>query len=562
MDERTRLFRSLRIGESAKRNYQWLDQAPQMLQGLNEQRNDSHFCDIILVANDQRILAHRAVLAVSSPYFDAMFSLELKEKHQKEVWKVVDYCCEYLEQAVSDDNYLCMQELALLYNLERLEAFVDSYVLARFSVLSVTPRFHRDMPLHKLNFYLSRDEVTYHSEQALLQTCMQWIVQNPEQLSGVKRLLSLIRFPLMPAEELVNQVLPALRALLPKEVGYEELVDEALTYHYRLSAQPLLQSTRTTLRGGVERLLLVGGQVSDGSEELSSSLCRLDNEAGIWDIETVLPSQKTHHSLAVLGGFVFAAGGSCLSRNSSEVSACDLLFRYDPRNNQWIQGASMNECRVDFYLGTVGEFLIAVGGRNDSGTLSSVELYNPAEDCWSYTAELPRHTYGHAGVLHNGVVYISGGHEYQVGPYRRDVLSYDPSKASSTWEMHQPMSLRRGWHCMASLHHLIYIIGGSDDDEHSAERFDIKDVESYNPCSGQWTQVTPLMNPNNEAGVAVWAGKIYVLGGYSWEASAFSRDTQVFDPNDGVWVRGPDLPKCTAGASACVCLVKPSPYIK
>lgn len=50
----------------------------------------------------------------------------------------------------------------------------------------------------------------------------------------------------------------------------------------------------------------------------------------------------------------------------------------------------MNQRRVDFYLGAVGECLIAVGGRNESGALASVEVYYPAEDCWSYVAELPR----------------------------------------------------------------------------------------------------------------------------------------------------------------------------
>lgn len=52
----------------------------------------------------------------------------------------------------------------------------------------------------------------------------------------------------------------------------------------------------------------------------------------------------------------------------------------------------MNQRRVDFYLGAVGECLIAVGGRNDTGALSSVELYCPAEDCWSYVAGLPRYS--------------------------------------------------------------------------------------------------------------------------------------------------------------------------
>ena len=59
----------------------------------------------------------------------------------------------------------------------------------------------------------------------------------------------------------MGRVLPAVRALLPEEADCEGLVEEALEYHARPSGQPLLQTERTTLREGVERLLLIGGEV-------------------------------------------------------------------------------------------------------------------------------------------------------------------------------------------------------------------------------------------------------------------------------------------------------------
>lgn len=82
------------------------------------------------------------------------------------------------------------------------------------------------------------------------------------------QLLSHIHFPLMPMEELLDKVLPAMQALLPGEAGCEALVEEALEYHARPSVQPLLQTGRTALRGGVERLLLIGGEVRSGDESL------------------------------------------------------------------------------------------------------------------------------------------------------------------------------------------------------------------------------------------------------------------------------------------------------
>lgn len=54
------------------------------------------------------------------------------------------------------------------------------------------------------------------------------------------------------------------------------------------------------------------------------------------------------------------------------------------------QVASMNQRRVDFSLASIEDMLVAVGGRNENGALSSVETYSPKTDSWSYVAGLPR----------------------------------------------------------------------------------------------------------------------------------------------------------------------------
>ncbi|KAM4721399.1 kelch-like protein 36 [Rhinophrynus dorsalis] len=589
----TRVSRPHKISESSKL-FRWDDHSSVVLHSLNEQRQKGLFCDIVLVADDQRVPAHRNLLAACSDYFNSMFTIGMREAHQKEVelvgasyiglkavidflynsdlsldggnidyiletahllqiWKVVDFCCEYLENEVNEENYLYLQELASIYSLERLGSYIDSFVMQNYAALSFTADFLQNISTQKLCQYLTSNQVQHVGEHDLLQSALQWLTQSPERESQAYQVLQNIRFQLIPKSDLLHRVKPAVCSLLPKEANCESLVEEAIHYHNNVPAQPLLQNTRSSLRAGIERLLFVGGEVSEHCLELSDDVCSLDIKREQWLSETQLPARRSHHCVTVLGNFIFVAGGS-FSRDNGGDAASNLLYRYDPRWNQWIKVASMNQRRVDFYLAAVIDKLVAVGGRNESGALSSVESYCPQQDTWTYVSELPRFTYGHAGTVHKESIYISGGHDYQIGPYRKNLLCYD--HRADAWEERRPMITARGWHSMCTLDDSIYSIGGSDDNLESMERFDILSVECYSPQCNQWTRIAPLLQPNSESGVAVFDCKIYILGGYSWENTAFSRTVQVYDKERKKWTKGTDLPKAIAGVSACVCMLK------
>ncbi|XP_041048141.1 kelch-like protein 36 [Carcharodon carcharias] len=592
--KQSRVSRPHKISESSK-VYRWADHSSVILQGLNEQRQRGLFCDIVLVADEQKVSAHRNLLAVYSDYFNSMFTIGMREAYQEEVelvgasyiglkavidflysselpldggnidyvletahllqiWKVVDFCCEYLENEVSEENYLYLQELASIYDLERLDCYIDSFILHDFGTLSFTPEFLQNISVQKLCLYLESNNVQHECEHDLLQAALQWLTQSPERVQDARLVLRNIHFPLIPKSDLLYRVKPAVCSLLPKEANCEIFLEEAIYYHNNIAEQPVLQNKRSALRSDIERLLFIGGEVSERGEELSDDMCFFDAAKGQWFSETMLPARRSHHCVTVFGGFIFMAGGSS-SRDNGGDAASNILYRYDPRCTQWFKVAPMNQRRVDFYLDTFANFLIAVGGRNENGALSSVEIYDPNNDSWSYVAGLPRFTYGHAGSIYKELVYISGGHDYQIGPYRKNLLCYD--YRTDVWEEKRPMLTARGWHCMCTLQDHIYAIGGSDDHIESMERFDILSVECYSPQYNQWTRISPLLQANSESGVAVLNGKIYILGGYSWENTVFSKSVQIYNRVENKWHRGPDLPKLIAGVSACSCVLKP-----
>lgn len=149
-------------------------------------------------------------------------------------------------------------------------------------------------------------QVEQDGEQALLQASLQWLSQSPERSVHARQLFSHIRFPLIPIGELVERVLPAMRALLPGEAGCEALVEEAVAYHSRPSAQPLLQTQRTALREGVERLLLIGGEV---------------REHGRTSMSTIVDSKMNQHGKSPKGHGQFSLFANLRCPNMEKSSA-------------------------------------------------------------------------------------------------------------------------------------------------------------------------------------------------------------------------------------------------
>ncbi|KAL0612657.1 LOW QUALITY PROTEIN: Kelch-like protein 36 [Plecturocebus cupreus] len=567
-------------GSRQTRVYLWADHSTTVLQRLNKQRLRSLFCNIVLVADEQRVPAHRNLLAVCSDCFSSMFTISMQEAFQKEVeligasyiglkamvdflysgelvldggnidyiletahllqiWTVVDFCCEYLEQEVSEDNYLYLQELASMYSLKQLDTFIDSFILSHFGTLSFTPDFLQNVSMQKLCVHLSSSEVQRECEHDLLQAALQWLTQQPEREAHARQVLESIHFPLIPKNDLLHRVKPAVCSLLPKEANCEGFIGEALRYHSNLAAQPGMQTKCTALHTNQERLLFADGEVSEGCLELSDDTCYLDAKSEQWVKETPLPARPSCHRVAVhlhRQRFSWDNGGD---------AASSLVYRYDPRCKQWIEVAFLNQHRVDFYLASMEDMLVAVGGRNENGTLSS----SPKTDSWSYVAGLPRFTYGHVGTIYKDFVYISGGHDYQIDPYLKNLLCYD--HRTDVWEERRPMTT----HVQPGRQHLL--LGGSNDNIESMEHFDVLGMEAYSPQCNQWTRVVLLLHTNSKSGEAVWEGHIYVLGGYSWESTAFSKTVQVYDCEADKWSRGIDLPKAIAGGSACVCALEP-----
>lgn len=72
-------------GGPQKRVVRSREHCTRLLGNLSELRDKGKFCDVELLLDGKTFGGHRAVLAASSPYFEALFSSGLEESQQKSV---------------------------------------------------------------------------------------------------------------------------------------------------------------------------------------------------------------------------------------------------------------------------------------------------------------------------------------------------------------------------------------------------------------------------------------------------------------------------------------------
>lgn len=94
----------------------------------------------------------------------------------------------------------------------------------------------------------------------------------------------------------------------------------------------------------------------------------------------------------------------CVPQKCVQNPTMDLVIAGLMMLSGWhifLRRASFFACRLDKHL-------YVIGGRNETGYLSSVESYNLETNEWNYVSSLPQPLAAHAGAVHNGKIYISG----------------------------------------------------------------------------------------------------------------------------------------------------------
>ncbi|KAE8294043.1 Kelch-like protein 26 [Larimichthys crocea] len=561
-----------------------------LLQGLSVLRAQGQLLDVVLAVNEERFQVHKAVLAACSDYFRAMFTGGMRESNQDtielkglsarglkhiidfaysaevtldldciqdvlgaavflQMVPVVELCEEFLKSAMSVETCLHIGQMATTFSLSSLKESVDAFTFRHFLQIAEEEDFLH-IPMERLVFFLQSNKLKNCSEIDLFHAAIRWLRYDETRRAQASNVLCHIRFPLMRSSELVDSVQTV--DIMVEDVLCRQYLLEAFNYQILPFRQHEMQSSRTLIRSDVMSLITFGGTpYTDNDRTVSTKVYHLPDIASRQFKElTEMEAGCSHACVAVLDNFVYVVGGQHLQYRSGE-GAVDSCYRYDPHLSQWLRIQPMQEARIQFQLNVLHGQLYATGGRNRSGSLSSVECYCPKKNKWTYVEPLKRRIWGHAGTPCGEKLYISGGYGVSLDD-KKTLHCYDP--ALDQWDFRAPMNEPRVLHAMISTRDRVYALGGRMD--HVDRCFDVLAVEYYIPENDQWTTVSPMRAGQSEAGCCLLDRKIYIVGGYNWHLNNVTSIVQVYNTETDEWERDLHFPESFAGI-ACTPIIIP-----
>lgn len=531
-------------------------------------------CDIKLRVEKQTFRAHRDVLSEASDYFSAMFGHNMLEKDQGEIelhgisprgfTMMMEYfyhghitvdsdniedvieaarffhiewllyiCCNFLIQHLSIINYDMVLHLADKYCLGELRGEIFKLVCCNFMTLADRPSFLK-LSYDLLYQLLSEDHYIEATEGFIVKVVLKWLAYKQEDREQYQLvLLNLIRYPLLAMEELEN-----LPSLCQDDPDLTTCIDQAVAYQVEPCKQCLLTSDDTEVRGSKTSLVLISAL--DDATQIHYRIPELQTVLSEETDTSFLDSVFEFASVAVLGNFMFVAGGYCRRSWCSSPA----FYRYDPRNRSWAQLSSMNRPRVSFCLVASKRGLYAVAGIehivehgiDQELILNSVEFYNPNENIWCYVPPLPFGCFSVAAAVLDDKVYITGG----ISEDPEDTVPvnylhvYHPD--DKAWHPRSRMFTDRQGHAMVSHNNKLYVFGGYTAAGQDMMSFaNCMQNEMYDIDTDQWTQLrdTPAEFGRLSPSTAVMDGTIFLLSGANDHRFLHTFDAETEDMSDG-----------------------------
>ncbi|XP_077008196.1 kelch-like protein 30 [Tamandua tetradactyla] len=544
--------------------------AQDMLAGLQRLRSQPKLSDVTLLVGGQELPCHRGLLALSSPYFHAMFAgdfaesfsarVELRDVDPAMVAQLLDFvytgrltitrdtvegltrtaarlhfpavqkvCGRYLQQQLDATNCLGICEFGEQQGLPGVAAKAWAFLRENFEAVAHEDEFLQ-LSRERLAACLAGDLLQVRPEQSRLEALLRWTHHDPQARTAyLPELLGLVCLEALPG--------PCLQQLL----ATEPLIRDSEACRAALAQGPG-QALLSLPRRLEEVLVVVGGWALEegeegGQEPASGNFAFYSSKAERW---MALPDFPDYHkwgfSLAALNNDLYVTGGSRGSK--TDTWSTTQAWCFPLKEAAWRPVAPMCRARTNHASVALNGEIYAIGGT----TLDVVEVesYDPYTDSWTPVRPALKYVSNFSAAGCGGRLYLVGSSACKYNALALQCYSPVPDSWSVIASPFLPKYLSSP-RC-AALHGALYLVGDNT-----------KKVHVYDPEANLWRKVQPLHSLHENGALVALGAALYATGG-RWQGldGDYSVEMEAYDRARDLWTRRGALPRLWLyhGASA------------
>ncbi|XP_028392406.1 kelch-like protein 12 [Dendronephthya gigantea] len=571
---------------TCEENLSNLEYSHSIMKTLNKYRQAETFCDVCLLVEEGEMLAHRNVLAASSPYFERLLNSTMKEREQykirlngmnvKVLKDVLDYIYigdivlsaeksfdliiaadylmlgrlknlaenHFLNEHLNFDNCLSTWIFADRYQCQRLQAKAKELVLASFFSITNSKGF-LSLDVSYIIELLGSEGLAASDCEAI-DAALKWIDHN--SLLRAKHLDQLINYidltclpdgyisTVISSREYAkssNILKRAVQSINVMAINSDDLASqgEPVGYH------------------GNKAILVVGGW-ERGKGGTAGVFCFFPS-LNKWCLLKNMNIARYRHGIAVHGHVVYAVGGSLAADDS-----CIECLNLNQPGLPWKRLLPMCSGHIGVAVAFLKDYLYISGGFCGK-TLNTVQRYSPAINNWETLSPMMQAREGHCLIACGNFVYAIGG---CCGQDNSEVLKgverYDP--LCDSWFPVMPMKTQRYGACGVELNQKIYVFGGQLNvyTEGPTIQTNFRTCEVYCPKINQWNTIAELNIARLRSCAAAVGHRIYVFGGYLH--GSYLDSVECYDSRKGTWTITSTvcMPSRLEGAACCAVQLK------
>ncbi|XP_064639633.1 kelch-like protein 40a [Lineus longissimus] len=561
-----------------------------IMEGLAKLYETKHLVDVTLCIGSREFLCHKNVLAISSPYFMAMFSHDMLENVQNKVKlkdidsDTLDGILRYIyrgEIALTESSVQNILSAANIFQLEKLKAGCEAFMMKHINKTNCievyffakahecdalakksreiicthfTDLYQRDeflcLPLDNLVDIIADSDLNISTEEIVYSACLKWINHDLEtRKNDAGRVLCHVRFANISSYYFCDFI--ESNPMVRDCNALQDTLAKVRYYHMLKNRKQELDLNFTTRKGMnvIQGVLIIANPYSEENHmKFNSMEMLLPHHSKLLHV-CRLPQSLYMPGCCVAGDHdVYLAGGSVRKLNyrgsitSEEVS--NYLYLFNCSSRTWEVKAKLKQPRSQLVLVAVDRFLYCIGGSGGMEILSNLDRYDGQTNQWCAMAPLPEALRCMTAVSYKGKLYSFGG-EASNGKIVNSVYRYDPS--DNKWTNLPPMLKSRALAGSAVFKEKIYVIGGNTAVSEKWKREFLPEhctssVEIFDPADNTWMLGPELPHPLCGAGVVKYGNSILVVGGEddkSWMAGICSLQ---MEEGKHQWIEGEPLP--------------------